>query len=359
MVPRTHSHIGRATLQRIAFGLLIGELLMRKVHVLVSATGLAMTASVAVAAESTFDNHLTSTPMVSPAQIYQTQDLKTDFKVGYESAEGTTKPDGSSSTTATDKTNDLFAAAIYNIHSIGLRAGIALDYGSSNTEAEVVDVTTGQKDKIKIEGNDMMVTPQAAMPLGPVVAGVAADFHQVTAKPDGVDEQKGSYNTFRPGVLFATKDMEAGITYASQTNTNESDADKLSFAVPAKTTLHGRYAIDRELAVGAILADWHYKGIDEDTLKDQTRVTGTVEYGIGAVKTEGELGYRSAFYKNKDSVMEDNIGMMDIGAAADYEVTKTAAVGGALGYEFGSDSAKGVKYSANMFNVAVRGNMKF
>lgn len=330
---------------------------MRKVHILVSATGLAMTAGAAMAADSTFDNHLTSTEMVSPAQIYQTQDLKTDFKVGFESAEGTTKPDGASSTSDTDKTNDIFAAAIYNVRSIGLRAGVALDFGSSNTENQVV--TSAGKDTIKVDSKDMMVTPQAAMPFGPVVAGVAIDLHQVTATPDGADQQKGNYNTFRPGVLFETKDFEAGVTYATQTNTSETDANKLGFQVPAKTTIHGRYALDRELAVGAILADWHYKGLDEDTMKDQTRVTGTVEYGFGSIKTEGDIGYRSAFYKNKDSLAQDNFATEEVGAAADYEITKMSAVGGAVGYEFGSDSAKGVKYSANTLNIAVRGNMKF
>src|SRR5688572_17152421 len=89
--------------------------------------GLLFAAGTAVAADATFENHLSSTPMVSPAQIYQIEDVRTDFNLGYQSVEGTAKPDGGDETSNTRTGTELFAAGIYNIKAIGLRAGLTAD----------------------------------------------------------------------------------------------------------------------------------------------------------------------------------------------------------------------------------------
>ncbi len=315
----------------------------------------------AMAADATFENHLSSAPMVSPAQIYQIDDLRTDFNLGFHSAEGTSKADGGDEVTSTSSGTDLFAAAIYNIKAIGLRAGLTADYGSAAQKTEVPDPTTGEAVEAKSDLSAMTVSPTAAMPIGPLVLGVAFDVTQLADKPEEGDEAKTTYTTFRPGALFQNKDMEAGLAYSSATNTtNEGDADKLGVTDPAKVTAHGRVAINRDLAAGAIIQSVHYKGLNEDAFKDQTRIKATGEFGAGAVKIEGDLGYNTAFYKSKKAGFgEDTIGTIGLGAAADYSVNKDTAIGGGLGYEFGSDSADGVKVAANELTVAVRGNMKF
>lgn len=315
----------------------------------------------AMAADATFDNHLNSTPMVSPAQVYQINDIRTDFSLGINNAAGTSKVDGADELKSSNSTTDLFAAGIYNIKAIGLRAGLVVNYGTGVAKSDQFDTASGKTQEAKADTTDFIVSPTVAMPVGPVVIGAALDVTQATAKPEDFDEVKGTYTTFRPGVLFENGDLEAGLTYSSATNTaNPEDPKKMDFAVPASVTAHGRVAIDRQLAVGAIIRNVHAKGLDEDQYKDQTQVKATGEFGMSALKLEGDLGYNTAFYKSKtEGFSEYTIGTYELGAAADYSVNKDTAVGGGLGYQFGSDKADGVKVAANVLSVAVRGNMKF
>lgn len=320
-----------------------------------------MTAGSAMAADAAFENHLNSAPIVSPAQIYQIDDLRTDFALGFQNAEGTSKPEGADEMKASSSTTDLFAAGIYNIKAIGLRAGLVVNYGSGNAKTDTFDATTSSVGEAKQDTTDFVASPTVAMPVGPVVLGAALDVTQTTLKPEEGDEAKATYTTFRPGVLFQNKDLEAGLAYKSATNkTDEGDVKKLPVQDPASVTAHGRVALSREVAVGGIIQNVHYKGLNEDAYKDQTRVKATGEFGAGAVKIEGDLGYNTAFYKSKTAGFgEDTIGTIGLGAAADYSVNKDTAVGGGLGYEFGSDKAEGTKVAANQLTVAVRGNMKF
>jgi len=326
----------------------------------VLALGLLVAGS-AMGAEATFENHLNSTPIVSPAQIYQIEDIRTDFSLGVTNSEGTSKPEGSDEMKDTSSSTDLFAAGIYNIKAIGLRAGLIVNYGTGSDKSDQFDETTSKTVEAKEDVTNFVASPTVAMPVGPVVVGAAVDVTQSTAKPEDGDEAKVTYTTFRPGVLFQNKDLEAGLTYAGANHkTNEDDAKKLAVDEPARVTAHGRFAINRDVAAGAIIQNVHYKGLDEDTLKDQTRVKATGEFGMSALKLEGDLGYNTAFYKSKtEGFSEGTIGTMELGAAADYSVNKDTAVGGGLNYEFGSDKADGTKVAANELTVALRGNMKF
>lgn len=313
----------------------------------------------AMAADATFENHLTASPMVSPAQIYQIDELRTDFNLGFHNAEATSKAEGADETSSTSSGTDLFAAGIYNIKAIGLRAGLVATYGSAALKADDADGAGGTVEA-KSDLTQMVVSPTAAMPIGPVVVGVAFDVVQQSYKPEEGEEAKATYTTFRPGVLFQNKDMEAGLAYSSATHKDAEDIDELGVADPASVTAHGRVAINRDIAAGGVIQNVHHKGIDEDSYKDQTRIKAIGEFGFGAVKVEGDLGYNTAYYKSKtEGFGEGTIGTIGLGAAADYSVNKDTAIGGGLGYEFGSDSANGTKVAANDLTVAVRGNMKF
>jgi hypothetical protein len=336
---------------------------MVKAHVIAVIAAASWTSG-ALAADAAFENHLQSTPMVSPAQIYQIDQLRTDGALGYASDEGTSKPDGGDETKDTSTMTDFFASGIYNVQSIGLRAGLTAWYGSAASEAEMLDPTGTTTDtvKYKADGTRMVLTPQAAMPIGPVVAGVAIDVVQESMKPEDGTAMKGNYTTVRPGVLFANNDVEAGLTWASKTNVKD-DADKdddLAVSSPATLTAHGRYALNRDLAVGGILANRNYSGFDDEVYKNQTVLKATGEMATGPVKIEGDLGYNSAYYKDKDvGLSAATIGTYELGAAADYSINKDATVGGGLGYEFGSDKNDAVEVATNTLTVAVRGNMKF
>jgi hypothetical protein len=305
------------------------------------------------AADATFENHLQSTPIVSPAQLYQVEDMKTDFALGYKSDELSIKTDAGKATGTTTGT-ELFAAGIFNIKSMGLRAGVSVDYVTDDFAGKD---TAGTKSTA--DATYTTLTPQAALPVGPVVLGAAFDFVQNAQKVEDTDEAKVSYTTFRPGALFTTKELEAGITYVSPHNAPADEAKELSAISPAQVILHGRYAIDRNLAVGGIIGNKNYKALNDEALKDQTNLTATTEYTAGAIKVEGDLGYNTAYYKDTDYMTSENIGTLEVGAGADYAVNKDAAVGGALSYKFGSEKSKGTEYAANDLGFAIRGNVKF
>jgi hypothetical protein len=304
-----------------------------------------------------FDNHLTNTTIVSPAQLYQVNQLKTDFALGYDSSESSTKLDGADETKASVTGTNLFAAGIYNVSNIGLRAGLTVNYLTGTTKSDVLVGT----EMAEVEGDvsAMVLTPVVAYTAGPVVVGAALDIVSETAKIEDGDEAKGSSNIFRPGVLFADKGIEAGLTYTSPNRKDAEDTDELSQYNAAEVTAHGRYALTNDLAVGGILTNVNNKAIDEDLYKDQIQVTATAEMNLGAVKVDGDLGYNTAYYKNKDVMDTDSIGTIALGAGADYAVNKDTAVGGGLGYEFGSESANDTEYAVNDLTLAVRGNMKF
>jgi hypothetical protein len=321
-----------------------------------------LVSNVGNAADAAFENHLTSSPMVSPAQLYQTKELKTDFSLGFDSASGSTKGKGATSGAESEETvkaTDFFAGAIYNVQGVGLRTGLTVNLSSVDKEDEIKATATPTATN-KTEATDMTVTVPAAYQAGPVVAGIALQMVQRTEKPEVGEELKRTYNRVRPAVLFANNDLEAGLVYVSPTNLRDEQADKKADVVePAEVTAHGRFAISRDMAAGGIITNVNYKGIDEDAFKDRQSVKGTFEMGAGPVKVESDLAYNTAFHKNDDSMNEATISTVALGAAADYNINKDAAVGGALGYEFGSDENDTGKYERNLLSLAVRGNMKF
>lgn len=312
---------------------------------------------VSLAETSTFNNHLQSTPIVSPAQLYQVEDMKTDFSLGFRSSTDTAKPKGASETETTGKDTGVFAGAIYNVKAIGLRTGVTVNYGMSDITQ---DSTTTAGEKTEIEGSEMTVSPQLAYPVGPVVLGAAVDVVQTSAKVEGGDEFESTHNRFRPGVVFADNAIEAGLAYSSPNRiTGDAEKKELDVMEPAVVTAHGRYAIDSNMKAGAIVSNYNHKALDKDAYKDQTAVTGTFEYGLSATQIEANLGYKSAYYKNKDALSNETIGTIGLGAAADYALNPAASVGGGFGYEFGSDSNDTQEVAKNELTVAVRGNMKF
>jgi hypothetical protein len=322
----------------------------------------ALASGSALAADAAFENHLTSTPMVSPAQIYQIKDLRTDFALGYTSQSDEMKTDGGKATDDLTGTR-IFAAGIYNIQSIGLRAGATIDYGMASSESKV----TGS-DKSTDDLTAATLSPQVAYPAGPVVIGAAVDIKSVSMKPEEGKTADRTYTTFRPGVLFADNGLEAGVTYASRNHlqrkvNDDGEMTELGIEEPATTTIHGRYAVSHGMAFGGIVGFNNYQGINDDLYKTQTTVRATGEFDVASVKVEGDLGYNTAYNKNDEALDQTTMGTYEVGAGADYSLSQAAKVGGALGYEFGSDSATvgGVKtdYKANALSVLVRGDMSF
>lgn len=300
------------------------------------------------AAETAFQNHLSSPIMVSPAQIYQVEDTKTDFSLGYSLKTDANKTDGKS-TEKFDTNTDVFAGGVFNIRSIGLRTGLTASYESKSIEAD---------DKVTMEGTSMTVSPQAAYTMGPVVVGAAVDAVQVSAESEESDALSANFLRFRPGIAFSNEAVEAGFVYTSPTR--KENIDELKVMEPAQVTLHGRYGITPDLALGAILTNKNYKPIDEESYNDQVLVKGTAEYFANSFKVEGNLGYSTAYYENKaEDLSEDTIANIMVGAAGDYALNKVTTVGASASYEFGSDSNETIEVAKNAVGVSIRGNVKF
>ncbi len=301
-----------------------------------------------VAADAAFQNHLSSPIMVSPTQINQVEDTKTDFALGYSLKTDTNKSDGKSTENLNSST-DVFAGGVFIFKDIGLRTGLTASYEAKSEETE---------DKVALEGSEMTVSPQAAFSAGPIVIGAAVDVVQVAYKPKESEEMSTDYFRFRPGVAYSNENMEAGIVYTSPTR--KENPDELKVQEPALVTLHGRYGITSDLALGGIVTNKNYKPIDEEAFTDQLLVKGTAEYLAPNFKVEGNMGYSSAYYENKEEdLSQDTIANFIVGAGGDYALNKTATLGASASYEFGSDSNKTVEVAKNTIGVAVRGNVKF
>lgn len=301
-----------------------------------------------VAFGTTFQNHLASPIMVSPTQIHQVEETKTDFSLGYSMKTDSNKVDGKSTETS-DVSTDVFAGGVFNVGSTGLRTGVTAEFKSLNQKLDEKDT---------LDGTQVTLTPQAAYSFGPLVVGAAFDLIQKSAKPEDSSELKTDYFRFRPGVAYSSDKIEAGVVYVNPTR--KDDPNSLKIQEPAQVTLHGRFGISPDVVLGGILTNSNYKAIDEEAFTDQLSFKGTAEYLLTNFKLEGNAGYSSAYYENKEEDMnKDTIANVVIGAAGDYNLNKMASLGAAAAVNFGSDSNKTVEVANNATSIALRGNVRF
>ena len=85
-----------------------------------------------VSSTTPFNNHLRSSMMVSPAQIYQTPNMKSDFQLGYTVQEGST--DAAAEVTDTVSLTDIYGAAVYSFPDTGATLGFEASYGMGTFE---------------------------------------------------------------------------------------------------------------------------------------------------------------------------------------------------------------------------------
>lgn len=322
----------------------------------------------ALAETSMFNNNLNSWIMVSPAQLYQVQGNKVDpnFEHGTGKATneiGTTKSE-------TEITGNVISAT--GVYSIGtdLKAGIGAG----------MDTMT-QKDKeadTKEDGKTIHLTPQAAYQIQNMAAvGLEADMRMDSIDRGNDRKFDSTYFVIRPGALYTMKNLEAGLVYQTQVEqkvkkTINGAEDEYTFEHPAEVVLHGRYALDQNLALGAQLHNIMHSAFKDTvtnlttsttekiaTKNDQQVVRFTGEYSMDALKTEGGFEYATAYHKKKEYMTSETISTMGLRAAADYSISKEAAVGGGLAYDFGSDKQGDNKYATNDMTIQVRGKVAF
>jgi|GEM_PF-3362488 len=313
------------------------------------------TTNAAAATKSTFDNHLNSTLMVSPAQLYQVEALRNDLQLGFANNSGEAKADGGK-TTDTVKGNEFNVGAIYNVQGAGARVGLTLDYGTAKIETK----TTGQ-DAVKSDASMMKVSPVGSFTIADaVVVGASVNMLQTSSKAAGGKEIKFTHTTVQPGFLYKNSQLEAGLTLEGESKAKTKiEGVEVEDENPAWMTAHGRYAINNTMAAGAIITNTGVTKSTKDVAAATNNVKATFEYGMDAVKIEGDVGMTTAGYKKKENISTDNVATMAIGGAADYTVNPSTVVGGGLTYEWGSEKNAGITYAKSDLGIALRGKMTF
>lgn len=316
-------------------------------------------ASSAFGAETVFKNHLKSQAIVSPAQLYQVNQTKSDFQLGFANGSAETKTDAGKQKADVSGT-DVFAAAIYSQEAMNLRAGLGLDYKTAKSEIKDVNGNNTGGD-----GTMLTVTPQASIVTGPVALGVSADVVQKTFEPDatGSSTRKFSYNRPHVGAALIQPTMEVGLAYTGKVDTSKTiDGLKYETKEPSALTAHGRWALDSTMAMGGTVSNVYTSELEAGNvqLDDQLQTRAIWEMLNGPMKVEADLGYNTSYYDGKEFATTDNIATWEVGAAADYSVSDASNVGVAANYEWGSDKgANNTKLNVSATSFAVRGNVRF
>ncbi len=312
----------------------------------------------AVTATSPFQNHLRSVMMVSPTQIYQTQNVKTDFQLGYQNTEGTTEATNTDFTNTKSMT-DVYGAAVYAFPDTNLTLAVEAIYQTGTTEddGKVLGVNVAKNEQ---DSSMWQFKPQLAYTMGSVILGAAVKMTGNTYEGVGTAKDKdNTYATYIPAIAFAQDNFEVGAMFESHARDLNPGTDEAMYNEPAVVAVHGRVAATPELAVGAVIANTNYKSLDDTKNDDQITVRGTAEYSQPAWRVEGDLGYNTAYYKEDTDMNNKNIATVELGTAADFKIHQNAMIGGLVRYEFGSDDVGGTDLAVSNFDIGVRGNWSF
>lgn len=315
----------------------------------VVALGSLVVAGSVFAEGQTFNNNLHSKILVSPAQLYQVKGARTDLSVGFDSGSSEAKTDAVKATVDSNGSN-FNAAGIYSMTDVGVKAGLDVKYGMQTVEpkgSDKFDTTSTQIAPVALYSWDMIT--------------VAAKYNFITETAEKTTsagkDLDTTYAIFTPAVLVSQGAWEAGLVYTSPVNKVE--ADELPAQEAATVTVHGRYAVMPELKVGGSVAQVNWNAIEEDAAKDQTIVTANAEWSMNQLAIEGLVSYASEYYDVDAAASNMTIAQWNLEAAADYSVSSTATVGGALGYTMGSDKVAGTEYTNSDLAVSIRGNLMF
>ncbi len=192
-------------------------------------------------------------------------------------------------------------------------------------------------DTAKGHGSVVVFQPSAAYQLGAVSVGLGYSHSRNQIEPKGGQETSNTYGTLTPAISFSQGPVEAGVVYTTPTYKTAASADDSDIDNPATVLLHGRYAVDSALALGATLENINYSSHD-DSAKDQQKVKLLASYRSGALTYEGSLGYDTAYAKDRVDLSVDNMAMYTGSAFVDYAVAARGYVGG--GFEYSAGSAR-------------------
>ncbi len=319
-------------------------------------TGVSATATAPV--HQTFNNHLHSKVMISPAQLYQVPAGKTDVSLDFITGDAELK-------TTADKATDtvtgtaLNITGIYTTPNLPIKAGLDFKYLSGTNETKTT-LGTEKNDK-----STMTIAPTviySAMDMVHVAARYVIINNTVESDATGAKTLKSDYGIFNPAVVVAQQGWEAGLNFTNAVNEKGEGETDLDVQVPATITVHGRYAVMPELALGAAIEQKSWSNIDTEAepLKNQTMFSASAEWDMDALKIEGGLDWAGAYFDTDATRNTDNIATMGLNVAADYMVTPAASVGAGIDYNWGEDKNDTTgDITVSDLGIQVRGNFAF
>ena len=349
--------------------LLIGTAMLLHVQLAVAAE------QVATPLPVTFNSHLHSAMMVSPAQLYPVQGLQTDMTLGYLKSDHET-------ITAQGKWDFEWMSSILNLTTVtsvpipNLNVGLNITSVLSEPDEifkgqgipEMLSTTTQSAHTKYDEINTLHIAPMLSYHVKDMVSLGLRINYQYAARNYSPTRQFAATNTgglhtgsssysLVPAFTVTATDFEAGLAWQTQENGDDVE-------VPAMLTIHGRYVWDDALNFGAIyhLKRWSALKAGHE---DQSVLRATVEWQNDWLRIEGDVAYATSYYENEAHVTAHNIATMSAHTAIDYRITDNAVAGAAVGYTTGKElfstnsEASAEEYNMQEMDFALRGNYMF
>jgi hypothetical protein len=228
------------------------------------------------------------------------------------------------------------AANVFNVVSLGLSYGEA-DLGATNKVQLPAGATT-------FTGSFGITEHQVVAAIaGQVGEHVAAggEYAQVDHReaPGGGTSGSLTYQVFRPGVTYTTKDLEVGLKYSPPLHVKERGA---TYSDPRRILVHGQLRTGGGGDFGGAIEQVHAYGTIDDTIDyANVRVGGDLPVGQGA--TAGAfLLYQSRYFEDKNSASPLDIPVYGLDLTADVALLRSLNVGAGLAYTASHDTAGGV-----------------
>ena len=342
--------------------LMLGALLLLPAHLT-----LAVENTTAPMPSTSFNSHLHSAAIVSPAQMYAVQGLQTDLSLGYRKSDHET-------ITNQGKWDFEWMSSILNLTAVtnmpidGLHVGLNISSVLSEPDEiikgtgipELLQTTTQSAHTKYSAVNTLHVSPLISYHLKDMVAlGLQVNYQfvdrdysiaRIFTNNTDMHTSTSSYSLV-PAFTVTATGFEAGVAW----RTAESGDD---VEMPSMLTMHGRYAVGEDLHFGGI-----YQLKRHSTLKaghdDQSIFKATVEWQYDQLRVEGNVAYATSFYTDNANITAHNIATISTHTAVDYRITDNAVAGAAVGYTFGEDTSTTTEYNMQEMDFALRGNYLF
>ncbi len=320
-----------------------------------------------------FNSHLHSAMMVSPAQIYAVQGMRTDMTLGYRKSDHET-------ITTQGKWDFEWMSSILNLTAVrsmpvpGLNVGLNITSVLSEPDEivkgegipELLRATKQSAHTKYNEVNTLHIAPLLSYHVQDLVSlglrcnyqYAARDYAVARSFATDADMHTGSSSySLVPAFTVTATDFETGVAWQTQ----ESGAD---VEVPAMLTMHGRYALGTDFNLGAVYQLKRWSALKAGH-EDQSVLRATVEWQNERLRVEGDVAYATSYYEQETNITAHNIATFSAHAAVDYRITENAVAGAAAGYTFGKElfsadsNAAAKEYNMQEMDIALRGNYLF